>query len=716
MIRIDTIVLLLIERKDQEKKLRVIVNDTKILMEKKMRGKISFTAMAALLAVALTVVFYCMKTEPNVQANNESGPAVKENVQNEAEKKETSSDLSQVSDKGAPSAGAKPSGGPKGGPGSAMMQMKTVVVLGKVESTLPVLTKKCRAVIDPIEKVRSIARVAGKITKIAFKEGDIVQKGDLLFEIEPDDYINNVEAAQATVESAAASIKEFEAKIRQIDAQIVYKTAVYRRYDDLYHNRDGAASLDDFENAASALEAAKAEKAGAEASLKVAHANLKSAQAALALKQLDLDRTKIRSEITGKTGRLTYTLGNYVTAASEPLITVAQLDPIYVKFFLSESEFNTLGAEMQNARSTSIRIMMANGTFFDHTGKITFFDNEVDTSTDNIVIWAKVDNPKGILTPGAIAKVYLDMKGKKELPSIPVSAVMRDNKGEYVWFVNTDNKVTKRRIVLGPETGGNIQCIISGLNVGETIVFDGGHKVLEGISVTDESIAIKQAASVSDKKDRQDIPEQGTDQKKPSDAAEGQNVPDAPMNAGDLSKKEPALPDGKTETPAPLPVTGQPQGNEPDPKPLNNLSPKQDQAPDLRGGLPKSGLTPIEKSSPESAPKPDPAPVLKPLVPTAAPKDAAINSSDENNSVEFESNPLMRTQRQLARYSKESDPIADSGSFRTDSVRPMSFVKDASSEESTLLNSQKQNAKTTEINTVSKPENNTPPITNKTDK
>lgn len=362
---------------------------------------------------------------------------------------------------------------------------KTIVVLGKAEMVIPTISKKYTGIFEPIEKVMSIARVSGKITKIAFQEGQIVQKGDLLFEIEDSDWKANVEAAQASVESAQASIQQYEAKIKEIDAMVRYREKSFKRNKELY-SQNSAVSLDDMESTESSLETAQAQRLGAEASLKEARAALRTAQANLALKQLDLDRTKIYSEITGKTGRLAYTLGNYVTASSLPLITVAQLDPIYVRFHVSEKDFTDYFEEVSHNKDKDfVKVILSNGKVYDKRGRFAFYDNAVDTGTDTITVWGILDNPSGILNPGGVAKVTIETKASAPLPAVPISAIVHDSRGQFVFVVDSEGKAHQRRVVLGPESD-NLQCIESGIKAGETVIIDGTHKVMEGMEVQNE--------------------------------------------------------------------------------------------------------------------------------------------------------------------------------------------------------------------------------------
>ena len=382
--------------------------------------------------------------------------------------------------------GPSKSAGPGGPAGPMGMPTKTIVVLGKVEMVTPIIGRKYTGVFEPIEKVMSIARVTGKVTKIAFQEGQMVKKGDLLFEIEDADWLANVEAAQASVDSAQAAIQQFEAKIKEIDATIRYRQKSFQRNKDLYA-QNSAVSLDDMESTESSLETAQAQRLGAEASLKEAKAALRTAQANLALKQLDLDRTKIYSEITGKTGRLAYTLGNYVTPSSTPLIVVAQMDPIYIRFAVSEKDFTEYFERVSKEKEKDfIQVTLSNGKVYDKRAKFSFYDNSIDTATDQIIVWGIIDNPTGILNPGGIAKVTVQTKGTEPLPAVPISAIVHDARGQFVYVVDAEGIARQRRIIIGPEFD-NYQCVTGGLKEGETIVIDGTHKIMDGLAVENDT-------------------------------------------------------------------------------------------------------------------------------------------------------------------------------------------------------------------------------------
>lgn len=398
------------------------------------------------------------------------------------------------------------------------------VMVGKVEMRQPRVTKKYVGTFESIEKDPSVARVSGYITKIAFHEGAMVRQGDLLFEIENTRYQAAVKSAEASIAQAVAKIDQCNANIKQVEAKILYAQGTYDRDLALY-KAGTAVSEDSVENAKSTLDALKAELASCKAGLLASEAQKLSAEAALVLAEDDMKYTKIHSMITGRTGRLNYTLGNYVTPASGPLVTVVQMDPIYVKFSMSEKDFTSMFGTLENLRrDAQVTLQLADGTFYTNTnaqgngaevnsvkdtarmtaaefspsaqddmlsclapetlrGEIKFIDNSIKTATDSIQIWVSFANGGQLLNPGGIARVYLTKIDVDKYPSIKTSAVMFSKEGPYVYVVDDKNVVQRRQVKLGT-SDGEYRIILDGVNEGETVIIDGTHKVMfPGIAV-----------------------------------------------------------------------------------------------------------------------------------------------------------------------------------------------------------------------------------------
>ncbi|MDO5553242.1 MAG: efflux RND transporter periplasmic adaptor subunit [Planctomycetia bacterium] len=322
-----------------------------------------------------------------------------------------------------------------------------------VQDRASVTTKKYVGSVDPIEKVVSLARISGDILEVAFKEGDIVEQGQLLFVIDDIRY-------QAAVKSAEAEIKKTKAKIE-------YAMNTYNRNLELYETK--AVSKDEVENTKSVLSGLEAE--------------LQANEAALALAQDDLAHTRIFSMITGRSGRITYTKGNYITPQSGDLVTVVQVSPIYVRFSMSEKDlFSLFSCQEELCEKAKIKIMLSGDVLYEEEGQITFIDNEIKTTTDSVRLWATFPNAKHRLQPGGAVTVYLSREDTEKKPAVRLSAVMFDNTGHYVYIVNEKNIVVKREVSLG-SSDGTFRTLLSGVKAGEVVIVDGTHKVMPGDEV-----------------------------------------------------------------------------------------------------------------------------------------------------------------------------------------------------------------------------------------
>ena len=285
--------------------------------------------------------------------------------------------------------------------------VRVAVVSGTVSETVPVAQKKYVGNVEAIEQVDSVARVSGTL-KVApgFEEGSHVSKGQLLFVIDPVPY-------QAEVDASLAAIAETEARID-------YAQSNYNRLNDLFERNAG--SRDDKESAYATLQSYKAQ--------------LASAQAKLTLAKENLSYTEIRAELDGRAGRRAYSTGAYVSPQSQALVRVVQMDPIYVRFTMSERDFLNMFGDLKSLKETSsISLTLPNDSTYDQKGEISFIDNSVKSTTDTIKIWAKFSNPKEILNPGGVVTVNLSKKTGDSAASVLPSAVMFDGKTNYVYIL-----------------------------------------------------------------------------------------------------------------------------------------------------------------------------------------------------------------------------------------------------------------------------------------
>lgn len=321
------------------------------------------------------------------------------------------------------------------------------VLVEKVTMAQDRISGKYIGRIEAVNKVSLQARVSGALLEAPFKEGDIVHQGDVLFRIEDTRY--------------KASVQAGEAKVEQLDVKIDYAKKNYERQSNLL--KTSAVSKDQVDNALSVLKEYEAQKAEAEANLVLARE--------------DLDYTVIRAPLTGRIGRLSYSVGNYITPSSQPLATITQIDPIYVRFPMSERDVLSLFGNVDKLKEdASVCLITAALHKYGLPGSIALTDNEVQSDTDTLTVWALFENPKQTLQSGGIATVIVNKKDTAQTPVVTVSAVLHDAEGSFVYVLDDRNVASRRDVIVGG-VNGRKQSVLQGLSEGEIVVIDGTHKV-----------------------------------------------------------------------------------------------------------------------------------------------------------------------------------------------------------------------------------------------
>ena len=341
-----------------------------------------------------------------------------------------------------------------GGMASAQMpgKMVTYVEAEKASAGRDKVVRKSIGRTEAIRHVTVRAAVEGRLEKVHFQEGAIVKEGDLLLEIDPLRY--------------EAAVKQCEAVVAQLEAQLVYARSRYNRLAALAEQQ--AASVEDIETAKANVEELKARKNGAEAEL--AHASK------------DLEDCRIRAEISGRIGRLPTGEGNYITRG-EAITTITQVDPIYVRFPLSQNDVNGIFYGPKGIGGvTDVQLITANGRNYPARGNIRVVDNQLTGSTDSYTLWAEFENPDKQLTHNGIGAISISLNNTREVTMVPLTAVHYDDSGAFVYTIDPAGKVARRNVVPG-SVQGRLQSIYEGLTPGETVIIDGSHKTRPGGTV-----------------------------------------------------------------------------------------------------------------------------------------------------------------------------------------------------------------------------------------
>jgi membrane fusion protein (multidrug efflux system) len=297
------------------------------------------------------------------------------------------------------------------------------------------------------------ARVQGYLEQVLFKEGDIVKKGDQLYQIEKGLFQAAVEAAKGALERSKAA-KTLTAIQLQRAQELLEKSA----------------------GTAVARDQALAADQQAQGQILADQANLDTAN-------INLGYTDIASPIAGKVSKTNVTAGNVVGPDSGVLTLIVSQDPMYISFPVSQRELlqaqlSGRGLDLTNIK---IKIRFADGSTYKHEGTVNFIDVSVDRATDTVLARATMPNPDGTLIDGQLVSVAVEAGAPQDKVVVPQSALISDQQGVYVFAVE-DGKAVVKRIKTGGESGANI-VVDEGLKGGEQIIVEGLQSIRPGQAV-----------------------------------------------------------------------------------------------------------------------------------------------------------------------------------------------------------------------------------------
>jgi membrane fusion protein (multidrug efflux system) len=305
-----------------------------------------------------------------------------------------------------------------------------------------------------IQSVKILPRVTAFIDEVNVQQGSTVKAGQLLFSLQTAQYQAALQTAQANLASAQAALE---------NAQLVYARAANLKTSGF----ESQSSLDQ-----------------ALATRNEDRANVLAAQASLANAQLNLSYCTITAPIAGRIGAVALTKGNLVTSGTGSLVTINQLDPIRVVFSVSND--SPILSTMQNSAARAgfaLSLDLPSGAKYHYPGKIAFLDNQVDSSTGTVNVYADFPNPQSLLLPGAYVSVLTRPSKPQEALMVPVAAVQTDQSSDYVLVVGQDNKVAKATVSLGQQIGQNL-IVNSGVKLNDRVIVDGIQKVKVGQAVS----------------------------------------------------------------------------------------------------------------------------------------------------------------------------------------------------------------------------------------
>jgi multidrug efflux system membrane fusion protein len=337
---------------------------------------------------------------------------------------------------------------------------------------------------DAVDTVELRARVSGYLDEVAFKDGQMVQKGDLLFVIDPRPFERVRDQARAELAQAQTKADNLVADVER------GKPLVERRImsEKVYEDR---ANL-----------------------LREAQAAVKVAEAKVAAAELELSFTRMTAPIAGRTSRASVSLGNWVSAGSlsntTVLTTIVSQDPIHIYFDVSENNYIKYKrlAERGETRSAAspganVEIALPDETSFNHKGRLDFIDNRLDAGTATLRVRAEIENKAQLFSPGMFARVRLAGSGKAPAILLPDEAIATDQGSKYVLVVAEDGSVSRKTVRLGPLSGG-LRVVRDGMAANDWVVVKGLQLARPGqkVQTKREAIRVSQSADTAPRSDR----------------------------------------------------------------------------------------------------------------------------------------------------------------------------------------------------------------------
>ena len=369
-------------------------------------------------------------------------------------------------------------------PAAAAMGPMPVDVTTVQQSDVPV-SNEWVGTLDGFVNANIQPQVTGYLIRQNYREGSVVQKGQVLFEIDPRPFQAALEQAQGQLGQAKGAVGQAQAQLELANINV---------------NRDTPLAAQ-HAIAQSQLDTEKQTAAQAQASVAAAQAQVATAQAAVANARINLGFTQVRSLITGVAGQATTQVGNLVGPQSV-LTAVSQLDPIKVYFSISDSEYlalikrsNQTNADLLRASSNlPLTLTLTNGSVFPHTGRIIFVDRQMNQQTGAIRIAASFPNPGNVLRPGQFGRVRAQTTVINNAILVPQSAVQNLQGLEQVYTVGPGDKVHIVNVTLGPQHGQD-WVITSGLQAGDRIILNNLQKLKEGVPISPHQTSAPISAS-----------------------------------------------------------------------------------------------------------------------------------------------------------------------------------------------------------------------------
>jgi membrane fusion protein, multidrug efflux system len=309
--------------------------------------------------------------------------------------------------------------------------------------------------VEGSKEVEVRARVSGILLKRSYKEGDVVSAGVRLFKIDPAPF--EIALAQARAQLAQEQARNDQARrdAARLKPLAEQKAVSRKEYDDARSN------------------------------LNLSTATLQAAQASVRQAELNLSYTDVTAPVSGVSGRAVRSEGSLVSAGTDSLLTtINQLDPIWVRFSLAESDLNKLpqGRLVRGAK-TEVSLVLPNGTRYPEKGRLNFAATQIDPKLGTQQLRAEFDNPKVQLLPGQFVRVHLVAGMRDNVFLVPQTAVMEAEAGYMLFVMDKDNKAALRPVQLGDWIGSDWM-VLGGLAAGDRVIVDNLLRLRPGVTVS----------------------------------------------------------------------------------------------------------------------------------------------------------------------------------------------------------------------------------------
>lgn len=340
----------------------------------------------------------------------------------------------------------------------------TPVKTAAVEQRTIAITAEAVGNVEPLASVAIKSRIDGQISEVHARDGQDVNEGQLLFVLDP--------------RPSEIDVRKAEAALARDQALLTAAVAQEARYGDLL--KQGYVTPDQY----SAIKG----------NLDTLQAAVQTDQSAIDDAKMHLGYTRIRAPISGRLGKIALQRGNLVKGNdTQVMVTINQLDPVYVSFSLREQLLPDIRAALARGRALAEAID-PQGKGEPVRGKLSFIDNSVDPATGTIKLRATFDNPKDQLWPGQFVSVRLTLGEEANALAVPLNAVQTGPKGTYLYVVDADSKAQQRDVTIVRSTA-EVVVVSKGVAAGERVIVDGQSRVAPGATVSVQAPAAAAASS-----------------------------------------------------------------------------------------------------------------------------------------------------------------------------------------------------------------------------